>query len=266
MNWNEHPYQDIEVVDLYTEDRMHSQGKSVRVMNPQSSEFEEVKVVSPNYLLIPNRVMKEMTEEIIGMASNINFNIVKEFCDGRRYQCAYEVENVEAEFKPGNTIKLGVMCKNSYDTSWAPQLSMYALEVKCSNGWTSQRHFSSFRFKHHRSNENWQNDAREIFKATMATGRHQLEKFAGNMNKLGNWSIDSHGMLNEARAKVFPGIPTSIWGEVVDRSFDKEPTMLGLIQASTSLLWNTDKPNKQKLEVNSLIIDRALDIINSNGN
>ena len=55
------PFAEIEVTPLYSRDGMESQGKSVRIVDEEEkSRWNEIGVVSSNYLLVHNAKVKEV--------------------------------------------------------------------------------------------------------------------------------------------------------------------------------------------------------------
>ena len=133
------PYAEIEKKPLvYDDNRAISSGYGVTIKTTDSEkQWEEIGIVSPNYLLVPNKQVKDMADEIID-ASNYNFTPHKTFWNGKQYMTSYSVEDHNfGEVAVGDPITLGLMVQNSYDQSWVLSISLFAIRKLCDNGMTS---------------------------------------------------------------------------------------------------------------------------------
>ena len=77
------PYTEIEVTPLFSKDGMKSNGKSVRIKNEE--EWKEIGVVSPNYLLVHNRKVKDVVDQLARYSPYKIWKPKKQFFDGRRF-------------------------------------------------------------------------------------------------------------------------------------------------------------------------------------
>ena len=71
------PFAPIEVTPLFSKDGMRSNGKSVRIQD--DNEWNEIGVVSPNYLLVHNEKVKSVVDEIAEL-SNVIMSLLQHHC------------------------------------------------------------------------------------------------------------------------------------------------------------------------------------------
>lgn len=254
------PYVDIEVTPLYSKDGMRSSGKSVRIENEDdSSKWNEIGVVSSNYLLVHNHRVKQLIDIISQMTPYKNWTNRKQFFDGRRFVYSITTDDLIAEIKPGDLVRFGLIGYNSYDGSTALSVGMYSEHVICSNGMTSNQYFSSFVFKHTKGNIDWQQSIEEAFKVLIPDSESKLTTFANQLRILNSkvLSVDDLGLLRE---NYLNDLPLTTWGKVIDRFLMKEEkTGMGLLDASTNILWHGKKQTYSDFRNNSLITDKLID-------
>ncbi|HMB90717.1 MAG TPA: hypothetical protein VKP65_07710, partial [Rhodothermales bacterium] len=79
------PYVEIEKAPLFTPDQMQSRGYAVRIEDDKKdSGWREVGLVSEDYLLVPNRQVRDMALEIAGRSGEA-WHESKVFFDGKRF-------------------------------------------------------------------------------------------------------------------------------------------------------------------------------------
>jgi len=172
------PFVEIEVTPLYSRDGMKSQGNSVRIADEESG-WQEIGVVSPNYLLVHNSRVKTVVDQIAGQSQINDWKERKLFFDGRRFVYAITSDNIQAEISPGDVIRFGLIAYNSYDGSRALSVGAYAEHLICSNGMTSELYFARFTFRHHQGNISWDEQTGLAFQTVMSGSRAKLTNFAG---------------------------------------------------------------------------------------
>lgn len=234
------PFAEIEVTPLYSKDGMKSRGKSVRIKDDDSL-WEEVGVVSPNYLLVPNEKLKDVVTQITELTSFNDWREQKLFFDGKRFVYSVVTDMVTAEITPGDLVRFGLIGYNSYDGSRALSVGMYAEHLICSNGMTSETFFSRFIFKHHQGNIDWNEQVEAAFRALLPGSRAKLARFAQTLQALKNKSLVLSD-LKEIRQQHLSNLAVNNWGKVVDRFLtDEEHNAFGLLDACTRVFWHNEK-------------------------
>lgn len=96
------PYAEIEKAPLFASDSMRSRGYSVRLAAPQASAgWREVGLVSADYLLVPNRQVRDMALEI-ATQTQMDWKETKVVFDGKRFVYTLIAEpKVYAEVRVG---------------------------------------------------------------------------------------------------------------------------------------------------------------------
>ncbi len=171
------PFAEIEVTPLYSRDGMESQGKSVRIADEEEqSGWNEIGVVSSNYLLVHNAKVKEVVDQIAHRYPSCTWDERKLFFDGKRFVYALTTDAITAEVVPGDLVRFGLIAYNSYDGSHTLSVGAYAEHLVCSNGMTSEMYFARFTFKH-------QKGQRELERRDRTCICHTASRFA--------WTIDT---------------------------------------------------------------------------
>jgi hypothetical protein len=127
------PYAPIEKTPLYAADDMKSRGYSVRVQNEEAETgWSEISTVSEDYLLVPNREVRNMALEI-ARASPFEWSEEKVRFDGKRFSYALvaDGDSYAREVTPGDVVNLGLLFRNSYDGSLKLSASMFAFRLIC---------------------------------------------------------------------------------------------------------------------------------------
>jgi len=248
------PFAEIEVTPLFYRDGMKSQGNSVRIRDDEQV-WEEIGVVSPNYLLVHNSKVKE-TLDTIADKSNINdWKERKVFFDGRRFIYAITTDTVQAEIAPGDCIRFGLIAYNSYDGSRALSVGAYAEHLLCSNGMTSDMYFARFTFRHQKGNINWDEETEKAFTSIMPQSKERLVRFASVLGKL-NRKVITLMDLKYLRKEFLQEFNSSSWGKVMDRYLLHEKhNAFGLLDACTRIFWQNAKPSVTDYRNNTYATD-----------
>ena len=236
------PFQEIEVTPLYSKDGMRSRGKSVRIRDDSSEEnWNEIGVVSPNYLLVNNSKLKEVVDQIALLSPIQDWKEKKLFFDGKRFVYSIVSDQITAEVSVGDLVRFGLIGYNSYDGSRVLSVGMYAEHVICSNGMTSDTYFNRFVFKHHQGNINWDEQVEQAFRTILPGARSKLFKFAKTLYQLQNKSVTIND-LKLIRSDYLSNLAVNNWGKVVDRFLsDEAHNAFGLLDACTRVFWHNDK-------------------------
>ena len=257
------PFAEIDVTPLYARDGMTSQGKSVRIADESAQTgWEEIGVVSSNYLLVHNAKVKNVVDQIAERSGITEWSPRKSFFDGRRFVYAITSDNISAEVAPGDVVRFGLIAYNSYDGSRALSVGAYAEHLICGNGMTSETHFTRFSFRHHRGNINWDEETTRAFNTIMPGSRGKLVRFAGTLSKL-NRSELSTVNLKQLREDYLSDLSVNAWGKVVDRFLSHEKhNAFGLLDACTRVFWHNEKQSFGDYRNNSYVTDAMVDYSN----
>lgn len=250
------PYTEIEVTPLYSKDGMKSNGKSVRIKDEE--EWNEIGVVSPNYLLVHNRKVKEVVDQLARYSPYKIWKPMKQFFDGRRFVYSITTENLTVEITPGDLVRFGLIGYNSYDGSRALSVGMYADHLVCSNGMTSATYFSRFTFKHNQGNFNWNEQVEGAFRSILPNSEKKLVAFAESLRKLKSKPVDTNS-LQHIRKDFLSDLSVSSWGKVVDRwLLNEEHNAFGLLDACTQIFWHNAKQNYSDYKNNTYATDSLI--------
>ena len=250
------PFAEIEITPLFSRDGMQSQGKSVRISDADSETgWDEIGLVSPNYLLVHNAQVKEVVDKIAERSPIKDWQQRKLFFDGRRFVYAITSDNITAEVSPGDLIRFGLLAYNSYDGSRAVSVGAYAEHCVCSNGLSSEMYFARFTFRHHQGNINWDEQTEQAFTVLMPGSRTKLTRFASTLNRLKGRSLTMPD-LKVLREEHLTDLSLGTWGKVLDRFLGHEPlTAFGLLDAATQTFWHNEKQTITDYRNNSYATD-----------
>jgi hypothetical protein len=253
------PFQEIEVTPLYSKDGMRSRGKSVRIRDENSEDsWNELGVVSPNYLLIHNSKVKEVVDQIASLSPIKDWNEKKLFFDGKRFVYSIVSDQITAEISVGDLVRFGLIGYNSYDGSRVLSVGMYAEHVVCSNGMTSDTYFNRFIFRHHQGNINWDEQVEQAFRSILPGARSKLFRFAKLLYQLKNKEVTTND-LKQIRADYLSNLAVNNWGKVVDRFLaDEDHNAFGLLDACTRVFWHNDKQTFTDYKNNSYATDSLI--------
>lgn len=253
------PYAEIEKVPLYAPDNMKSRGYSVRLEDDDAeSGWKEVGLVGQDYLLVPNRQVREMALEIAGQ-TGFEWNETKTFFDGKRFVYALAAEEaLQAEVAVGDIVGLGMMFENSYDGSRKLGASLYVHRLACSNGMLIPQHFARVRFKHELASAHWEDDARRALSMVSGAGEN-LQRFADAARNLEATPLGSEA-LRMIRGELVPQLPITLWGKTVDRYLLHEDlTGWGLLNAGTNVLWHAEKTTMSDFSHNEYLTTQLIE-------
>jgi len=256
------PFAEIEVTPLYSRDGMQSQGKSVRIRDEETPlGWNELGVVSSNYLLVHNEKVKSVVDDIATRSPIKDWDQRKLFFDGRRFVYSITTDKLVAEISPGDTIRLGLIAYNSYDGSRALSIEVYAEHLVCSNGMTSTSSFSRFTFRHNQGNINWDEQITVAFTTLLGGSRARLMRFANLLGKMKSRGMDIQ-LLSEVRQTALPDFSASTWGKVIDRFLlHEEQTLMGLMDACTFSFWHNEKQSYSDYKNNTYATDRLISLV-----
>ena len=271
---NLNPFADIKKIPLYGANNganVQSSAWSVHLNDNMNLDkpWQEVGIVGKDYMLVSNKEIVDMVGEVID-ASDLELATDKMFWNGKQFmQCYKAVEEIDAEVKVGDNLGIGVMVGNSYDGSTSGRFSIFAYRLLCLNGMMSKTHFSQYRFKHTKSNDNW---AEELEKAAeiLSHAGENVKQFATTCSKLVKpFSVTT---LGELREEYIPKLPVTTFGKVVDRLYElpevKDPghtiTTWDFLNAATNVLWHKNKQTVADYSNNDYVTTGILSYANQN--
>ena len=221
--------------------------------------WNEVGVVSNKYLLIPNQEVKELADDIVE-ESTLDWSPLKTFFDGRRYFYGLQCKSFQQDVQKDDPVGIGVGFWNSYDGSTALSFKLFIIRLACTNGMMTKDYFHNFRFKHDKSSEGYEKQLIQAVDIINNCGDKAEEVIAG-MSRLAKTPLANTYDLKDVRLSI-PKIPTSTWGQMVDRYLDKYQDNMdnhwGFLNAATDILWHSKKPTVSSFNHNQYVTDALL--------
>ena len=229
-------------------------------------KWDEVGVVGNKYLLIPNSEVRQLAHDI-ATESNLHWEPLKTFFDGRRYFNGMICKSETSKVTEGDDVALGMGFWNSYDGSTALSFRLFLVRLVCSNGMVTKDFFSSYRFKHDNTSEDYQD---EILGAAniINNSEEQVQVLMNKFRKMNSMEFDLNALSNIR--KYLPALPVTTWGKIVDRYLSKyhlnedgeEPNNYWeFYNACTDILWHEKKPTVASFNHNAYITDQLLGAI-----
>ena len=230
-------------------------------------EWDEVGVVGNKYLLIPNKEVKILADEI-AEESNLTWEPLRTFFDGRRYFNGRICKSQKSEVAKDDDVALGMGFWNSYDGSMALSFRLFLVRLVCTNGMVTKDFFSSYRFKHDNTSENYQE---EIIKAAdlINNSDEQVEVIMDGFRKLNGMKLDLSGL--QILSGKLPTLPVTTWAKIVDQYLRKHGnteiqdsprnSYWTFYNACTDILWHDKKPTTASFTHNAYITDTLLGAI-----
>jgi hypothetical protein len=257
------PFTDIQKEQLAYGGFMKSKAYGVKIKtNNIEKPWAEVGIVSSDYLLVPNKKIVTMAEEIMNK-SDLNFEPEKQFWNGKQFFASWQcLDEFDAEVQVGDNLGLGLGVWNSYDGSTRAKMVLFAYRLVCTNGMTSRDEFSEYNFKHDIENVDWEYDMAK----SMELINHAEENIVEFANKCSN--LSKHYIrvkdLAEARKRQFETMGTSVFGKAMDNFLTNEKyetrTAWDLLNAGTDIFWHNKKQTTSDFNHNKLWVDGCLEI------
>ena len=226
--------------------------------------WDEVGTVGKEYLLVPNSEVNELALDLTDNSRYV-WDKGKLFFDGRRYFQSFTTKTLTKEVKAGDDIGLGLAFSNSYDGSTSFSVSFFAIRLICKNGMISKQNLQSFRFRHDKNMEGFQD---EIMSAVDFINNSEvpLERFVSGLRNMTEVPFDVN-TLYEIRKQSFPTLPVTTFGKCVDKFLDDYDThefaqghtnLWDFYNACTNVLWHEKKITNAHFVQNSQITDSLL--------
>jgi len=265
---NTSPYADIKKEQLAYGNAMGSAMKSraygVKLETPLGPKpWEEVGIVSSDYLLVPNNTMVTMADEVMA-TSDLDFEEDKDFWDGKRFFKSWKaVDEIDAEVVAGDNLGVGVGVWNSYDGSTSGRFILFAYRVACTNGMLSKHNFAEYIFKHDVHNKEWKHEIEKSSKV-LAHASEDVKSFATKCSKLSDTYMDLNS-IGEARQKQLSNFGVTDFGKIIDRYLveDQYEKYSGwdLLNSGTDIFWHNKKQTVADFKKNKEWVDGCLEIV-----
>ena len=257
------PYAPIEKRPLQVSDGMQSSAFSVRIEDhEEETGWNEVGVVSKDYLLVENARVRDLAFEVAGR-SQLGFRQEKTFFDGKRFMLALTARREDAliDVCEGDPVGIGLMFRNSYDGSTRLSARLFVHRLACKNGMIVPSLFHQVRFKHDFSGHGWETETERAL-SMLQSSRAGLQEFAEAAQALASTRV-SASRLREIRGEVLPQLPLTTWGKTIDRFLlEEQLDGFGLLNAGTNVLWHEDNPTASTFKWNryftSGLVEHAL--------
>ena len=258
------PYQEIRKVPLDF-NGIKSAAFAVQRLDEEKG-WKEAGVVGQNYMLLPNKEVKDIADDIVDSAA-IDFEVDKEFFNGKNYMLSYKAKDcLDDGTIPEACIgdlNLGIQFWNSYDGSRSFGFSLMLYRLVCLNGMMSKVFLNNHRFRHAPGSDDWNKQLESMVHAINFSQEGNcigLNKMVEGIAKLNDTRITSK-KLGDIRHNHLKEIPTGVWGEITDRFLDPEGEYFsetngwGLLNSATDILWHKEKPTLASYNHNALITD-----------
>ena len=228
--------------------------------------WQEVGVVSNNYLLINNMDVEKLALDIAD-SSEYTWEKDKVFWNGRQFMYSMIAKDYTKEVSVGDDVSLGMMFWNSYDGSTALQFRLFLQRLICLNGMVSNDVFKSYRFKHDASSENYEKDIVEASKI-ISSSEDNVRYFINALRYLESDELDME-KLAAIRQEYLPDLPVSLFGNIMDKLLNYrpmgKPTTYDLLNSSTNVLWHKQKSTKADFDHNAYIVDSLIKYSKNSG-
>ncbi len=260
------PYQEIRKVPLDF-NGIKSAAYAVQRLDEEKG-WKEAGVVGQSYMLLENKEVKEIADDIVDSAA-IDFEVDKEFFNGKNYMLSYKAKDTYIEEKEIGDLNLGIQFWNSYDGSRSFGFSLMLYRLVCLNGMMSKVYLQNHRFRHTPGSEDWNKQLEAMVHTINLSqdGENQgLNQMVEGIVKLNDTRITSK-KLGEVRHNHLKEIPTGVWGEITDRFLNPEGEYYsdtngwGLLNSATDILWHKEKPTLASYNQNAIITDGLIKAI-----
>lgn len=204
--------------------------------------WRDMGTVSENYLLLTNAEVRDVALEIASESGH-PFRETRVFWDGARFAHIIDFTAITEEVEAGDAVGLSLITRTSYDRSWRYEAALMGKRFLCDNGALSGEFFARVSFKHVVSAEPSTTPWEEIVKqglGIIGQAGGNLYLFVEALRKLRMAPMtDTH---LRALWQALPGLGNSIKGKIISRYVkNEEPTLYGLFNAGTNVLWNNKK-------------------------
>lgn len=240
------PFAPILKTPNYSENSGQLAGYSIEIEDDAAPHgYRHLGTCSERYMLMRNSEVRELGLEI-AEGSGLPFTESRAFFDGGKF--AYVVDfgedvaqDVSVAGDGSDPVGLSLVLRNSYDGGWKFEAALMGHRFVCANGLVSGTMFARVGFKHTTgsASEDWRQVVREGLKL-VHRAPHDLARFCRALRLL-RQAQTSDRRLREILS-LWPQFGDSLVGKIVRRYAEaEEPTLFGLMQAGTNVLWHDPK-------------------------
>ena len=240
------PFAEIVKTPTYSENSGQQTGYAVEIEDDAAPHgYRHLGNVSERYLLMTNAEVRALGLEI-AESSGLPYAESRAFFDGGRFAHVVDfgeavAQDVSAAGDGSDPVGLSLVLRSSYDTSWRFEAALMGRRFLCDNGLLSGEFFGRVGFKHTTgsASDDWRGVVREGLRLVHRAPT-DLARFVRALRRL-RQAQTSDRRLREALG-LFPQFGDSLVGKVVRRYAEhEEPTLFGLMQAGTNVLWHDPK-------------------------
>ena len=196
----------------------------------------------PNYLLVKNQEFYDMAMEIT-RETPFDWEVQRTFFDGSRYALEIDIldENRRVATQVGDTMRAGVIFRNSYDGSSAADFMFYVKQLICVNGCVSTKMFERYRFRHTNSHEGWADELRKAA-AVLQNAPENLSNFVEVCNVMSRVQL-TDSLLRDLISGPLSYLGASHLGRIMQRYYNHETerNLYGLLSAGTNVYWHDER-------------------------
>lgn len=205
--------------------------KSAVMVRDDQGNMQLASIQGQQYQLITNSMARDFIDDVISRSDHV-WNPLTSHWDGKRFVSLYITQNKIGVIESGeaNEIYLGLKVYNSYDGSSCFGLETFAFNIKCSNQYHHRNRFGFFAIRH-TPDQTKAFDVQDAIQ-NISVGTQNVLQSIPSLEDMRNKPL-SVPMLTDARSKL--PIPSSQWGNVLERLSVEETTKFGLFQAVTWL-------------------------------
>lgn len=239
------PFAEIIRTPTFSENSGQQTGYAIEIEDDTSPHgWRHLGNVSERYLLMTNAEVLALAQEV-AEGSGLPWSPGRAFWDGSKFAVVLDFgdevsQDTSASGDGSDRVGLSLVMRSSYDTSWRFEAALMGRRFLCDNGMLSGEFFGRVSFKHTTgsASDDWQGVVREGLKLVHRAPM-DLARFVRALRLL-RQAQTSDRRLREVLS-LFPQFGDSLVGRIVRRYSDEEPTLFGLLNAGTSVMWHSPK-------------------------
>lgn len=229
------PYAEVDTaqVQVAGEDVAHK--VAVRVKDDAGQWSKTPFIMSSEYNLIHNTLARDVLSDVMSR-SGLGWTHLKTMWDGRRYACHYVSQKPLFTVNSGALMEhpflIGIAGRNTYDGSGLLAFEVFMCAMSCLNQFHDRNRIGFFAIRHEGQRKFDIQDAL----TNLSRGMENMMKLAPVLKEMRSVPLSSRAIIDARRETA---IPTSKWGDVLERLDQEEGTMFGLLQSLTFVATHT---------------------------
>ena len=262
------PFAEIVRTPTFSENSGQRTGYALEIEDDSSPHgYRHVGNVSDRYLLMTNAEVYDLAQEV-AEGSGLPWSPGRAFWDGGKFAVVLDFgdevsQDVSAGGDGSDRVGLSLVFRTSYDTSWRFEAALMGRRFLCDNGLLSGQFFGRVSFKHTTgsASDDWQDVVRQGLRL-VHRAPHDLAVFTRALRRLRE-AQTSDKRLREVLG-LFPQFGDSLVGKVMRRYAEsEEPTLFGLMQAGTNVLWHDPKQSAASWGHNDALVTGLVEYANA---